>query len=130
MSINLVSFLWVLFEVKLVASPPSDGKSPMKLPMSVGQYLEWFLGVVFIITIQLHSAKSELRFCADSNPFAACQIFATVRISDSGPAWKKSLTPFVNQPFCKKNRHHRTADRLYFYLILIIKRAENFIWYI
>ena len=40
-------------------------------------------GVVVIITIQLHSTKLKLRFCAGSNPsrgLEACRRFARVRI--------------------------------------------------
>ena len=41
-------------------------------------------GVEVIIIAQLHSTKSELRFCAGFNP--ACG--AMVRISGNGPGWK------------------------------------------
>ena len=34
---------------------------------------------------QLHSTKSDLRFCAGSNLLSVCQRFAIVKISDNGP---------------------------------------------
>ena len=32
-----------------------------------------------------------------------CQRFSMVRISDSGPSWKKGQTPFVSQTYRKNN---------------------------
>ena len=48
----------------------------------------WRHGVVVITTAQLHSTSRELRFCAASNPGAACRRFAMVSISDNNPGWK------------------------------------------
>ena len=46
---------------------------------------KWNRGVMVVTTAQLHSTKPELKFCAGS---VACQRFAMLRISDSGPSWK------------------------------------------
>ena len=43
---------------------------------------------VVIATVQLHSTKPELKFCAGSKPGPACQRFTMARISDNGPGWK------------------------------------------
>ena len=47
-------------------------------------------GVVVLTTARFHSTKLELRFCAVSNPADGVVEIAMLRISDSGPGWKKS----------------------------------------
>ena len=62
----------------------------------------WRRCVLVITTAQLHSTKPELRLrFSDLHP--ACRISAIVRISDNGPWWKQSKTPFVGQPYHKNN---------------------------
>ena len=51
---------------------------------SVSPPPRWCRGVVVSTTAQLHSTKSELMFCAGSNP--ACGV--SVSISGNGPGWK------------------------------------------
>ena len=46
-------------------------------------------GVVVINTPQLHSSKSELRFCRGLSPAQACWQFAMVRSSDNSSARNK-----------------------------------------
>ena len=55
--------------------------------------------VIFIA--QLHSTKSELKFCAGQILLMACWRFMMVTISDNGPGWKYGLKPFVGQPYYK-----------------------------
>ena len=52
-----------------------------------------------IITAQLHSSKSEMRFGAGSNRAGNVSRFAMMRISDNGPGWKLDLTSSVGQPY-------------------------------
>ena len=40
----------------------------MGVSARTGKNIVWRRGVVVITTAQLHSTKSELRFCAGSNP--------------------------------------------------------------
>ena len=58
------------------------------LDITIDDQREFNLPLVVITTVQLHSTKPELRFCAGSNLFAACRRFAMVRISDNGPGRK------------------------------------------
>ena len=45
-------------------------------------------GVVVITTVQLHSVKPELKFCARSNPARRVLEIRDGEISDNGPGWK------------------------------------------
>ena len=52
-------------KVKDGACGTCNMNSPIKFKTTI---LKWRRGVVVITTAQLHSTKSELRFCAGSNP--------------------------------------------------------------
>ena len=55
-------------------------------PAAISHLPLWRRGVMVINTVQLHSSKPELRFCACSNP--ARGVSEMVRISGDGPSWK------------------------------------------
>ena len=55
-----------------------------------------FIGVVVITTAQLHSNKSEFRFCAGSNP--ACDV---LEIRDGEDLWQWSQLEIRLIAFCR-----------------------------
>ena len=51
--------------MKVIVTLITDSKNNLSLSFLIAL---WRRGVVVITTAQLHSTKSELRFCAGSNP--------------------------------------------------------------
>ena len=52
--------------------------------------MQWYCGIVVIITGTLHSSRPQLRIYAGLNPACSvCRRFAVMRISDNGPGCKE-----------------------------------------
>ena len=59
-----------------------------------GTVVQWLSLLFRFIQLNLNSGSSQVQVL-----LAVCRRFMMVRISDSGPGWKKGLMPFIGQPF-------------------------------
>ena len=76
--------------------PYSWSKLCLDFKLALWWILDWYCCVVVITTAQLHSTKSELRFCAGSN--SACGVS---RIWDGEDLWQGFLLKIRLNAFCQ-----------------------------
>ena len=79
--------------------------------------VEWCHGVVVIVTVEFHSTKSEIRFCAGSNPAAS-----VLEICDGESLWQWSPLEIRVNAFHKLN----IPQKQFIIMMMIINSLWHF----
>ena len=93
-------------------------------------FLLWRRGVVVLAAAQLHSSKSELRFCAGSNPTRGVPELSEIRDGEDLLQLSRleiRLNAFRQSTIPQEKIHHKSMFKMLYYLITSVIKLSHFL---